>query len=635
MKFANKHILNNITQNININDLSEKLFQLGHEHEINNEILDIELTPNRGDCLSLNGILRDLNVFYDIKLNNSIYREDIKKLDFNFSNNAVLDCPRISFLKIDIESPTEKYNKHLESYFSDLGIKKTNFFTDISNYVSYETGQPTHCYEASEVSDGLELDYIVGMHKFDTLLDKTIKLDGKNLVFLNKKKEIVNLAGVVGSKSTSCKKNTKSVIVECAYFNPEAVIGKSVRYAINSDAAHKFERNVDPACHEFTLRRFIKIVEEHAKIKKLEAVFIEDNPMKKKIMELSIDKICKILGTKISQSDCITFLNHLGFSFENNMIYVPSYRHDINSHNDLAEEIARVIGYNNIKAKNFKFSFNKNQIDDYSDEINIKNLLINNGFTEVINDPFVPFGDESSIKVDNPLDNNRKFLRTNLKNSLLENLLYNERRQKDIIKLFEIGDIYSTSSSESNRFIGIIVSGRVDKNYQDFNKKLDKKYLSNIFESYIDDKVSLDYEIIPRDGLNSKSKNIITYLELNINLLKCNYLLPSKKENSFDINYIPVSDYPSATRDLSFSVTDNSKFEILQEYILSYRHNNLKEIYIFDFFYNEKKNEIKIGFRFVFQSNKKTLEDQEVNELMNIIISHTTSMDGIKIPGIE
>lgn len=634
MKFANKHILNNVTQNININDLSEKLFQLGHEHEINNEILDIELTPNRGDCLSLNGILRDLNVFYDIKLNDSTYREDIKKLDFNFSNNAVLDCPRISFLKIEIDNPTEKYNKHLESYFSDLGIKKTNFFTDISNYVSYETGQPTHCYEASEVSDGLELDYIEGIHKFDTLLDKTIELNGKNLVFLNKKKEIVNLAGVVGSKSTSCKKNTKSVIVECAYFNPEAVIGKSVRYAINSDAAHKFERNVDPACHEFTLRRFIKIVEEHATIKKLEAVFIEHTPLKKKIMELSIDKINKILGTKIPQSDCITFLNHLGFSCENNMIYVPSYRHDINSHNDLAEEIARVIGYNNIKAQNFKLSFNKNQTDDYSDEINIKNLLINNGFTEVINDPFVPSGDESSIKVDNPLDNNRKFLRTNLKNSLLENLLYNERRQKDIIKLFEIGDIYSTSSSESNRFIGIIVSGRVDKNYQDFNKKLDKKYLSNIFESYIDDKVFLDYEIISREGLDSKSKNIITYLELNINLLKCNYLLPSEKEGSFDINYIPVSDYPSSTRDLSFSVTDHSKFEILQEYILSYHHNNLKEVYIFDFFYNEKKDEIKIGFRFVFQSNKKTLEDQEVNELMNIIINHTTSMDGIKIPGI-
>ena len=635
MKFAYKHILSNVLQNLNTNDLSEKLFQLGHEHEFNDEIIDVELTPNRGDCLSLNGILRDLNLFYNIKSNHSIYKEDIKKLDFNFTNKAVSDCPRVSFLKIEIENPTEDYNKELESYFSDLGVKKNNFFTDISNYVSYETGQPTHCYEASEVCDGLTLDYFEGEEKFETLLGKTIELNDRNLVFLNKKNEIVNLAGIVGSMSTSCKKTTKSVIVECAYFNPEAIIGKSVKYALNSEAAHKFERNVDPACHEFTLRRFIKIVEEHATIKKLEALFIEHIPLKKNIIELSINKINEILGTDLSQIDCNNYLNLLGFVCEDNFIEVPSYRHDINSHNDLAEEIARAIGYDSIKSKNFEISLNKNQSNNYGEEVKIKNLLVDNGFSEVINDPFVPFGVESSIKVDNPLDSNRQFLRTNLKNSLLENLLYNERRQKDIIKIFEIGDIYTSSSNQSNRFIGIIVSGRVDKNYKDFNKKLDKEYLSNILNTYIDDKVALNYEIISREGLDSKSQNVITYLELDINSLKINYQTTIAKKNNFDVNYTPVSDYPSSTRDLSFSVTDFSKFDKLQSYILSYEHKFLKEVFIFDYFYSDKRNEIKIGFRFIFQSNQKTLEDQEINELLKIIINHTTSMGGIKIPGIE
>ena len=155
-------------------------------------------------------------------------------------------------------------------------------------------------------------------------------------------------------------------------------------------------------------------------------------------------------------------------------------------------------------------------------DFKIKNLLINNGFCEVINDPFTFECNKASIEIDNPLDANRRYLRTSLKQSLLENLIYNEKRQQDSIKLFEIADIYANESNSSKRFAGIIMSGRVDKNYLDFNKKLDKKYLLNIFQNHIDDKTCLNFEDISRVDLKLKSKNTITYLEIELNKLFLN-----------------------------------------------------------------------------------------------------------------
>ena len=149
MKITYKNLLENIKDKPDIKNISDILFQLGHEHEIKKEIFDIEITPNRGDCLSLRGLLRELNLFYDVKINNNIYEKQIDKLKLNFTNNAQDFCPKISFLKVDIDHVPDIYSNQLESYFHDLDITKNNFFTDVSNYVSYETGQPTHCYKYS------------------------------------------------------------------------------------------------------------------------------------------------------------------------------------------------------------------------------------------------------------------------------------------------------------------------------------------------------------------------------------------------------------------------------------------------------------------------------------------------------
>jgi phenylalanyl-tRNA synthetase beta chain len=115
------------------------------------DIFDMEFTPNRGDCLSLNGLLRDLAVFYTVDFNQEIYTEKIEDLQIDFENLSESICPQISFLKLEIDKVPETYKNSLDKYFTDLGLNKNNFFTDVSNYLSYETGQPTHCYDANSM----------------------------------------------------------------------------------------------------------------------------------------------------------------------------------------------------------------------------------------------------------------------------------------------------------------------------------------------------------------------------------------------------------------------------------------------------------------------------------------------------
>jgi len=633
MKLSYQHLVNKIPSKPSIEEISDSLFQLGHENEIDGQIIDIEITPNRGDCLSLDGILRDLNVFYSIDFKKDLYEDDLKPFLFEFENLAVKDCSKISFMMIEIEQICTNYNGDLKNYFKDLQGNKNNFFTDISNFISYETGQPTHCYDASSI-DGLSLEYADKTQKFETLLDQTIELQKNDLVF--KSKNIVsNLAGIVGSKQSACHKDTKSVIIECAHFNPEAIIGKSIKYDVKSDAAHKFERGVDFDCHEKVLRRFAKIVDNHTAIKKIELFSETYQHLKSRTIALDYKRINKILGTNINLGDCKNHLVKLGFEINNNNISVPSYRNDIQSINDIAEEIARVIGYDNIESSNFNILFNKNISVNNIVESTLRRTLCDNGFSEVINPPFVSNQDEKiGIQVDNPLDSNRKFLRTSLKESLLSNLLFNERRQKDSIKLYEISDLYSLSDElKVEKFVGIIASGRVGKNYKDFSKKIDSDWMHSFLKkNFLETDFGISY--ISRDSIDTKLNTKICYAEFKIQSLEKN--LKTKEVNLPKTykKYEPISEFPFSIRDLSFSIKNPKDYYELQKKILDYKHHLIKEVFIFDFFENKKNNEIKLGFRFVFQSNQKTITEIEVNKIISEIIETASKINTVKIPGL-
>ena len=634
MKISYKHLVQYIQENPTIEKISDSLFQLGHEHEIHDNIFDMEFTPNRGDCLSINGLLRDLAVFYTVELNQGIYKEKLVELEIDYENKSKNICPKISFLRLEIDKVPKTYKNYLEDYFSDLSLNKNNFFTDVSNYISYETGQPTHCYDANTINNKLILHEIESDVEFETLLDKKISLKGKNAVFsLNNK--VINLAGVVGGKSTSCSTNTKTVIVECAFFKPEAIIGKSVKYDIQSEASHKFERGVDRECQDKVLRRFIKVVAEHTRVKDMSIVSYEYEKNINHQIPVNTQKINQIIGININKNEYLNYLKKLGFIIEEGFVNVPSFRTDIKTQNDLAEEVARVIGYDNILRTDINILKN-----DKHNHKNIENklryFLLDHGFYEVINSPFVHLSSDEAIKVDNPLDSNREFLRTNLTNSLVDNLLYNERRQKDSIKLFEISDIYKSNNAfHKKRKLSIIASGRVGLNYKDFSKKINKKYLETIFQEILPNKV-FDFEILSRDALDTKIKNEIVSLEVDIDIFSndiLSYKEKSKPPKHFH-KYSPISELPSSFKDISYSIEDYTKIKDLQDLLLNFKNDLIKDRFIFDYFKNEKLKEIKIGFRFIFQSKEQTLTTSQIELIYNDIVNMSLKIDGISIPGI-
>ena len=636
MKIAYQHLLRFLKEKPSIENLSDKLFQLGHEHEIENFIFDMEFTPNRGDCLSLLGLARDLNVFYDTDLDLTQYKEEIPLLDLSFINQESSKCPEISFLNIEINGKISNYKDYLNDYFIDLKLNKNNFFTDVSNYVAYEMGQPTHSYDFSLINGDIVLKKNINHSKFKTLLGENIDLNDSDLVFTSNG-EIINLAGIVGGESSACSKNTTNALVECAYFKPESIIGKAIKYDLHSDASHKFERGVDPICHKAVLRRFIQIVSEHVEIIKLELYESSSEKFKDICLALDINRVNKILGTKISLQEYTHNLTKLGFKIDEAEIKVPSFRSDITHQNDLAEEIARVIGYNNIQPKKISLPQLQNN-DKLPCEDKIKFYLINNGFFEVINSTFSGSNNSNSIEVDNPLDTNRQYVRTGLTESLIDNLTYNERRQRDSIRVFEISDIYTLDSNNSlkkEKKIALIVPGRKGHNFKDFSSKLDQKYLITLFKNI---NINIEKSIVPinRDKLHSKIKTPIFSIEVPLDEISKNldFNNYSSLITTDFVQYESISEYPSSYRDFSFSIKDPLMIKNVITILEKYNDEHLKDSFLFDFYENKKSNETKIGYRFIFQSHVKTLTDKEIDKSANKIIQSVLSIKSVSIPGM-
>lgn len=634
MKILLDHIKKRVYEDLDINELSSNLVNLGHENElINHKILDLEITPNRGDCFSLIGILRELKNFYKVNMDFEIYKGDLEEFKMDFINNASDHCPSICFLKIEVDEIKEKYIPEIESFFLELGVKKNNFFTDISNYLSYELGQPTHCYDADKISDKcIQLEVSNKQTTFKTVIGKEVNLKNSNLVF-KCDEEIINLAGIMGGASTECSQTTKKAVIESAFFKPDSIIGKSTLYDINSDASHKFERGIDRSLQEKALRRFIFLVEKHAVISKMEILKFENSlDNKNPKLEFSAEKINKILGTAISSEDCKQILEKLDFRI-NEFIEIPPHRHDISSLNDISEEVARVIGYDNIERS--KIVLSKKNIKNISKENLLRNIFISNGFYEVITYPFVETQNTSSIHIDNPLDSTKRFLRTSLKESLINNLSFNERRQKDSVKLFEISDVYFRDEDKilSKKRIGFIASGRQANNYEGFSKKISTESLEGFLKDFYK---NIQINTISRNEIDSKNNTDVFYMETDLENFQFSeemYNLNILKETKFS-KYTKVSDFPSVTRDISFTLDSVGSYDQLENLIISINDNIIKEVFIFDYYVNPKIEQIKIGYRFILRSDEKTLKDSDVLETMEKIITESLKIEGVSILGV-
>ena len=635
MKISYKHLSRHLINEVSIETISDMLFQLGHENEVQGNILDIEFTPNRGDCLSILGLARDLNALTPSHQELEIFNGELNPLKLGFTNIATNACNKISFLYLEVDQINNNYEDYLENYFSDLNINKNNLFTDVSNYVSYELGQPSHAYDFEKIVGEIKLKFLEDNIEFQTLLGKKINLQKGDLIFADDN-EVINLAGLMGSQGTSCSQETKKVLIEFAFFQPDSLMGKSVKYDLNSDAAYKFERYVDPNLQEKSIRRFIQIISNHADISDMK-MFSEtflDSPQR--LIKFDARKINHILGTNISNQEIKEYLGKLSLEIADESIQIPSFRNDLETENDIAEEIARVVGYDNIIPS--KLKINENYIGSHNLEKYVSDFLRKKGLNEVINSQFSGINEKNCIVVDNPLDSNRKYIRTNLKDSLLENLTFNEKRQKDSIKLFEISDIYLSDGSgqiEKKKMLGIIASGRIGHNRRDFSKKINKNFIQNIFCDF-DEKLVDEILKIARNNVDSKSKDEIFYLEVELSRLAPyfkDYEL-SNETNKF-VKYSDISEFPSSTRDLSVLIGQIEDIEKVSKIIDDHNASILVDKFLFDFYENKEKNQIKVAYRLIFQSKENTLGDKDVDKEMNKMVLKIIEIKNASVPGFK
>ena len=635
MKISYKHLSRHLINEVSIETISDMLFQLGHENEVQGNILDIEFTPNRGDCLSILGLARDLNALTPSHQELEIFNGELNPLKLGFTNIATNACNKISFLYLEIDQINTNYEDYLENYFSDLNINKNNLFTDVSNYVSYELGQPSHAYDFEKIVGEIKLKFLEDNIEFQTLLGKKINLQKGDLIFADDN-EVINLAGLMGSQGTSCSQETKKVLIEFAFFQPDSLMGKSVKYDLNSDAAYKFERYFDTNLQEKSISRFIQIISNHADISDMK-MFSEtflDSPQR--LIKFDARKINHILGTNISNQEIKEYLGKLSLEIADESIQIPSFRNDLETENDIAEEIARVVGYDNIIPS--KLKINENYIGSHNLEKYVSDFLRKKGLNEVINSQFSGINEKNCIVVDNPLDSNRKYIRTNLKDSLLENLTFNEKRQKDSIKLFEISDIYLSDGSgqiEKKKMLGIIASGRIGYNRRDFSKKINKNFIQNIFCDF-DEKLVDEILKIDRNNVDSKSKDEIFYLEIELSRLAPyfkDYEL-SNETNKF-VKYSDISEFPSSTRDLSVLIGRIEDIEKVSKIIDDYNASILVDRFLFDFYENKEKNQIKVAYRLIFQSKENTLGDKDVDKEMNKMVLKIIEIKNASVPGFK
>ena len=208
---------------------------------------------------------------------------------------------------------------------------------------------------------------------------------------------------------------------------------------------------------------------------------------------------------------------------------------------------------------------------------------------------------------------------------------------KDSIKLFEISDIYSNKDNgHQEKRLGIIVSGRCGNNYKDFSKKLDKNYLNEALNMGSDISI-FNIQEIPRDSLKTKKKEKIYYAEILIEDIPIKFFETYKvpKPDINFIQYAPISEFPSSTRDFSFSISNLEQYNSVISCIDDFQDENLKDSFIFDFFLNEKLKEVKVGVRLVFQSPIKTLSDEDIQKSTKNILKPIINIDGVFIPGLE
>lgn len=628
---------------------------------LNDQIIDIDLTPNRADCFCMRGVARDLATLHDLTINEPVIQtvpasiDDVLKVQLK----ATHQCPKYGSRVIKAIDNSKTSPTWLKEKLRRAGVKSIHPVVDITNYVMMELGQPMHAFD----KDKIEGDIIVRMAKDQEplkLLDGSdVKLTSEFLMIADEEKPLA-VAGVIGGLESGVTGHTTDIVLESAYFDPATIMGKSRKLGVHTESSMRFERGVDWELQEVALHRATELIVDICG-GQVGPVHIDEVPAElpqQNTIILTEEKLNRVLGFEVATDKVTQIFKSLGFvtSHENGQWQVvsPSWRFDMAIAEDLIEEVVRVVGYDQMPSHRLHSTDAIRVIPEAIRHTQtIKTQLSEMGYQEVINYSFVAEKQLQNLDLEaggfalaNPLNNDMAVMRTHLLPGVLANIKANISRQEADLALFEMGKVFKNDGSITQ--VDALLLAKTGLNKQEqwgvatqkvdfFDLKGDvEQLLSELTGQLTFEPSANDYMHPGRqaevliDGkkvgyLGQVHPAVCQKMKIKQDVYVANFVVAAIQDIVLP-NWQPVSKFPKIRRDLSILISDEFTWNQVSNAVkqsLGTEAELLVDLNLFDVYKGEhiEKGYKSLAMALIFQEKNRTLEDKEVDKLVSKAVS--------------
>lgn len=636
--------------------------------DLSDAVLEIGLTPNRPDCLSAIGIAREVAAFNGKKIKRPEIELPSAQGNIEKMTSVTIEspdhCPRYAARVVEgIEVAPSPF--WLQDRLMSVGLRPINNIVDITNFVMMETGQPLHAFDFDRLAEQRIVVRTANADEpFTTLDGKEHKLQDDMLMICDGQKP-VGVGGVMGGMNSEIEPDTTRVLLESAYFTPTSIRKTAKRLGINSDASHRFERGVDPQGTRYALDRATQLMVEigHGKLVEGCIDVIYDLPQPP-TLDLSVAATNRLLGTDAGKEEIVRLLTEIEFKVDSKnddvlTVETPSFRVDVSRPQDLMEEVARRLGYDNIPVT---FPALPAAIQPppklLTQRQRMRGLLTGMGFAETINYSFVhaeschrlqlPSEDERcrQLAILNPLSEDQAVMRTSLIPGLLESMRRNLSHQSRNLKLYETGKIFISRGSdqqpeERDMLAGLWTGNRTDDLWQTKATPCDFYDLKGVVEGLLEalQLSAIRFTRLEPDRCSytkpgATAKIVINKTEVGtigqihpkvsaaydlkqdafIFELDMERLMPHVPDT---VQFIPLPKYPSTARDATLILEEKLEATELLTMVEQLNEPLVEEVRLFDVFQGDPiaEGHKSVSLRIVYRSADQTLEDEVVNQL--------------------
>jgi len=628
------------------------------------EVIDFELTANRGDLLSMLGMAYELGAIYnkkvkDVDINYKETGKDINQtfnIDIQTNNCSVFLAKKVENVEIK-ESPAFIKNRLMA-----CGIRPINNVVDISNYVMLELGQPLHFYDADKLNNEIIVRMAKNGEKLTTLDNIERTLDENDIVISTKEKSI-GLAGVMGGLETEVVPQTKNIIIESAIFDGVRV-RKTAKKILRSEASNRFEKGLDSNRTYMAINRACHLLEKYANGTVIEGMCTYDQSQKEdKKIEITFKNITDVLGTNISNNDILDVFTKLGFSYEADdkkaIVSVPRRRLDISIKEDLIEEVGRIYGVDNIEGKLPVLPVKQGSYDKQTREI--RNKMVSLGLNETLSMIFTSdkeakkytTDDFEVVKLLDPLAEERNALRYSLIPSMVKIYEYNKARENKDVCIFEIGKGFYKKQEEYGEnqkivalmtgkyYLGVgnsanvdfyVIKGVVEEllNFLGYENRYTIEIpdqIPNEFHKGQTANINVNGQIV---GIVGKLHPEVTKDDVYVMEINLDELL-SKRVGK--MKYKEISKFPNVKKDVAFVMKKDIPSVEVEKVIKKAGGKLLTNIEVFDVYTGENigKDEKSVAYSLTFNDSKKTLTEEEITKIFENIIANVEKLNDVSL----